>query len=216
MRSEFKSAAFWTTILFVVAWLIIPSLENKFFGKSVLLRFDPKFSKDYDCIFVEAYSQRSFAVPWLKRSTPIKYLRLRYTPLGEQQPYGIAFVDPKTLAFEAHPGFAQNPGQLSGKLNTSAIFDWMQSQPQSIKTDSHVTDAQNIYDAVIALAPNDLEHFTLLDKTSFSNFQIGHTSKLHHDLPVWPSLLALIGIWSNAYNRWNQNRKKYILINRNA
>ncbi len=196
--------AFLLTVLWLGAvGIIIPSLANIWMGRSSLVRFDPTVSTDYNCIFVEGHSQRSFAVPWMVRSTPIKHLRIRYTPIAGDQPYGIMFVEPNTLAFEAHSGFAKQPTQLSGRLDSPAIVgEWMRSQPRSVQASSHERDAQEIFDAIIHLSKRDLEHFTVPFDLSLSNFRLGHTSPANRDLPSWPLiLLVLIPIWLPALRR---------------
>ncbi len=184
-------------------WLVIPSLVNRRFGQSSLLRFDPKVSTDYKCIFVEGHSRPSFAIPWTIRSTPTDYFRIRYTPLAKDQPYGIMFVDPRTLAYEGHAGFAERPTHLSGRLDSPAIVrDWMRSQFQSAQAASHDGDAQEIYAAIVALAQRDLEHFTLADGVTLSHFQIGYASLTDHRRPSWPiTLMPLIPIWFGVYGR---------------
>lgn len=197
MNTRIKKALVLTVAWLGIVWIIMPSLANRYLGQCSLLRFDPKVSSDYNCIFVEGHSRASFAVPWSFRSTPIHYLRLRYTPNAERQPYGILFVDPKTLAFEAHAGFARKPTRLSGRLDSPIVIrDWMRSQPQSAQSDSHDLDAQEIYDAIVILAQKDLEHFTRPEEVSLSHFQIGHQSIPSKAPPVWPAtLVPVIGFW---------------------
>ncbi len=189
-------------------WLVIlPSLGNRWFGRSSMLRFDPKVSTDYNCIFVEGHSRPSFAVPWLSRSTPVDYLRIRYTPHADHQPYGIMFINPKTLAYDAHSGFAEWPTQLSGRLDSPVLVrDWMRSQTQSAQTPSHDGDAEEIYSAIVALSQAaDLEHFTLPATIPLSHFQIGHSSLADHHLPAWPiALMVLIPLWFGVFGRKKQ------------
>ncbi len=184
-------------------WFVLPSLGNRWDGQYSLLRFDPKVSTDYNCIFVEGHTRPSFAVPWLSRRTPVDYLRIRYTPHADQQPYGIMFIDPTTLAYEAHSGFADRPTQLSGRLDSPVLVrDWMRSQAQSSQAASHDGDAQELYSAIMALSQADLEHFTLPATITLSHFQIGHTSLTDHHCPSWPiTFMVLIPIWFRVFGR---------------
>jgi hypothetical protein len=190
-------------------WLVIPSLDYRWSGRSSRLRFDPKVSVDYNCIFVEGHSLPSFAVPWLSRSTPIDYLRIRYAPQDDGQPYGVMFVDPKTLAYSVHSGCVERPAQLSGRLDSpSLVRDWMRSQAKSAKAASHDGDAQEIYSAIVALSQLDLEHFTVPQRAELANFQIVHASRVSHLPPFWPStLFALIPFWIGAFQRKGSARQ---------
>ncbi len=155
---------------------------------------------------VEGRTFPSFAVPWLSRSTPIDSLRIRYTPHADHQPYGIMFIDPKTLAYEAHSGFAERPTHLSGRLDSSVLVrDWMRSQAQSAQAASHDGDAQEIYSAIVALSQADLEHFTLPASITLLHFQIGHSSLADHHLPSWPiTVMVLTPLWFGVFGRKTQ------------
>lgn len=189
-----------------IVWLVLPSLGNRWIGQSSMLRFDPIVSTDYNCIFVEGHTRPSFAVPWLSRSTPADYLRIRYTPHAGHQPYGIMFIDPKTLAYEPHSGFSEKPTHLAGRLDSSSLIrDWMRSQAQSAQAASHDGDAQEIYAAITELARADLEHFTLPASIALTHYRIGHTSLTDHHRPSWPiTLLILIPIWAGVFGRKTQ------------
>jgi len=203
MNAKIKTAILITMGWFAITWLVIPSLSNRWLGQSSLLRFDPKVSTDYNCIFVEGRTHPSFAVPWLSRTTLVDYFRLRYTPHAGHQPYGIMFIDPKTFAYESRSGCADRPTQLSGKLDSSGpIKDWMRSQDQSSQSASHDGDADEIYSAIVALSQTDLEHFTLPASITLSHFQIGHASLTDHHNPSWPTDLAiLMMIWLPVFDR---------------
>ncbi len=206
MKAKLKRAVLITMGWLAIMWLVIPSLGNRWTGQSSLLRFDPKVSTDYNCIFVEGQSLPSFAVPWMSLRTPVDYLRIRYTPHADHQPYGIMFINPKTLAYEAHSGFAKRPTQLSGRLDSSVLVrDWMRSQAQSAEAASHDGDAQEIYSAIVALSQADLERFTLPTSITLSHFQIGHASLADHHLPSWLiTVLVLIPLWFGVFGRKGQ------------
>ena len=211
MSARLKRIIVYTVIWLSFFWLALPSIFNRLFEPSSLIRLDPQFATDFNCIFIEGYGHPSFAVPWLVRSTPIQYLRIRYTPLGDHQPYGIMFVDPKTLAYEADAGFASTPTRLSGKLDSPSIIrDWMQSQPNSTKADNHKRDAQEIYDAILMLAQaKDLEHFTLPASMAHVSFQIGHTSLIKHQFRLWFSDIGtLIPIWLGFFAYKKSEKQK--------
>jgi hypothetical protein len=149
-----------------------------------MIRLDPQISKDYNCIFVEGHSAKGFTVPWLSRSTPAQYLRLRYTPNDEHQAYGIMFIDPQALAYEAHDCCAVAPAHLASQLSSpQPILDWMRSQPHSALASSHTNDANEIYKTICALKSSDLEHFTLPANFPLKNFVIGHQSLARRDGP---------------------------------
>ena len=203
MKAEFRKAVTFTALWLVAMWLLLPMLANLVFGEYSLLRFDPQVSKDYNCVFVEGYARKGLAVPWLRRSTPIKYFRLRYTPHDGKQPYGIMFVDPQSFAFEAHAEFAKKPTRLAGKLDSpSAIRDWMRSQPHSTNAASHDVDAREILAAMTTLANRDLEHFTLPGDFAMSNFRIGHARLPKRHPPLWTWwALPLVPLWIGVIAR---------------
>ncbi len=203
MRSKFAKALLFSMGWIAIAWIGIPAVANRWLGESSLLRFDPAVSTDYNCIFVEGHSAPSFSVPWLAKGTPSEYLRLRYTPHADKQPYGIMFIDPKTLTYEAHAGFASGPTRLSGKLDSPSIIrDWMRSQPHSAEAISHERDAQEILDAILVLSHRDLEEFTRPFGDQPSQFRIGHRSTPDRNHPSWSStFLVLICIWLGVFGR---------------
>jgi len=207
-KTKLRRALVLTLLWLAVFWVIVPSLANRYLGQSSLLRFDPTVSSDYNCIFIEGHSRDSFAVPWTMHSTAVEYLRIRYTPLAKRQHYGIMFVDSKTLAFEAHIGFAKSPSRLSRRLDSPNIVrDWMRSQPWSAQAASHDRDAREIYDAIVALAPADLEHFVLPAGTALSHFTIGHTAGPNRDTPSWNLLLILIPLWLGVFVRRREKKQ---------
>lgn len=206
MNSKLTRAVLITVCFLSLLWIVMPAFGNRWTGQSSLLRFDPKVSTDYNCIFVEGRTFPSFSVPWLKRSTPIDYLRIRYTSHADHQPYGILFVDPKTLAYEAHSGFADRPTHLSGRLDSPRLVrDWMRSQAQSAQAPSHDGDALEIYSALVALSATDLEHFTLPASVTLSHFEVGHSMLVDHRTPSWiqvvAALMALIPLWNGVFQR---------------
>lgn len=212
MKPSIKRRAAITVGWLAFMCIVVPSLVNGWMGDYSLLRFDPRVSSDYNCIFVEGKSRPSFAVPWLSRSTPIDYLRIRYTPNSERQPYGIMFVDPGTLAYEAHSGFAQRPTRMAGRLDSPVLVrDWMRSQAWSAQAPSHDGDALEIHSAILALSrASDLEHFELPANLRLSHFQIGaaHTSLPSRGLPRWPFIVSfLIPLWFRAYEQKGQSNQ---------
>jgi hypothetical protein len=201
MKAKIKRAGLITAAWLSVMLLLIPSLANRWNGQYSLVRLDPSLSTDYNCMFVEGHTHPSFAIPWLSRSTWPDYLRLRYTPLGDNQPYGIMFVDTKTFAYEAHSGFAKRPTHTSGRLDSPRrIRDWMRSQPHSAQAESHDGNAMEIYSAILALSQTDLEHFDLPAKTTLSHFQVGYTSPASRNRREWlTAFLALIPVWIGVF-----------------
>ena len=204
MNVKITIALLLTVGLFAFEWFIFPSLSNLKYGQDSMVRFDPKVSTDYDCINVEGYSKPRFTPRWLSRHTPVEYMRIRYTPHSDTQEYGIMFVDPRSMAYEAHAGFvASPPTRLAGRLDSPDIIrNWMQSQPQSSQASSHIADAQEIYDAVTVLAKSDLEDFTLPASSALSQFKIGFVSLPDKDHPHWASTLMLLFlIWIGVFSR---------------
>lgn len=157
-----------------------------------MVRFDPKLSKDYNCIFVEGHSAKGIAVRWLCRSTPIEFLRLRYTPNDEHQAYGIMFIDPRTMAFEAHDCCVAMPTHLGSRLTSPKLLAWLRSQPHSAEAASHTNDASEIFSTISALKPCDMEHFSLATNFPLHNFVIGHQSLADRGGPNLLTLSLLV------------------------
>ena len=172
---KIRSALLWISVWVALFWFLIPAAESWYFGRDSMIRFDPKISRDYNCIFVEGHSAKSFTVPWLSRSTPVQYIRLRYAPNDDKQEYGIMFVEPRTLAYEAHDCCAVAPVNPGGRLSSpQPILDWIRSQPHAALADSNTNDAAEIFNAINTLASCDLEHFTLQTNVPLQNFVISH------------------------------------------
>ena len=191
-----KGAILWTLVFITIIWFLLPAADNRYFGQSSLVRFDPQISTDYNCIYLEGYSARRFTVPWLTRSTPVSYLRFRYTPNDDDTPYGILFVDPRTFAYEAHAGWAAAPTRLTGRLDSpQPILDWIRSQPHSALAPSHTNDAREIYAALRQLAPRDLEHFSLATNAPLHNFTIGFQKLGKRDRPDFLQSMWIFWLW---------------------
>ncbi len=203
MKTNVRIAVITTAVYIVAAWVLLPAGASWLWGRSSLVRFDPKVSKDYNCIFVEGHIAKRFTVPWLSNHTPLDYLRIRYTPNDDKQQYGIMFIDPRTLAYEAHDYCAPSPLHLSGRLDSSApIFDWMRSQPHSTESLSHTNDSQEIFAAIRSLTSCDLEHFALPADFPLKNFANGHQALATSDKPNWGiSCLILLLVWIPVISR---------------
>ncbi len=197
MNASIRNGLLATIIWLVFFCIILPSNANRRSGQSSCLRLDPTISTNYQFIFIKGYSRPRFKVPWISRSTPVDYLTVRYTPdLRDQD--GILFIDPNTLAYEAHKDLAKSPTNMSGHLDSPApILDWMRTQP--VYWPEHVEDAQAIYDAVIALSHRDLEHFTLPEGTKLSHFKIGCSLLSDKHRPSFDDFPPLVLIWWAAY-----------------
>ena len=191
-----KVAILLTILWFGLMLLLRPAYFNHRRGQVSLLRFDPIISTNYNCVFVEARTRAKFAAPLLSRSTPADYFRIRYTPHDGQQQYGIMYIDPKTMAYEGHSGFAAGPTRLSGKLDSPLIIqDWMRSQARHGETASDADDARELYESIVDLSKVDLEHFTLSTNRPLTNFEVGHTA-LIQKRPKWHDLLLpFVLIW---------------------
>lgn len=196
MRGPVKIALCITIIYGVIAWIILPGAASRMCGNFSIVRLDPRFSKDYNCIFVEGHTADRFLIPWLCHSIPLDYLRIRYTPNDSQQDYGIMFIDPRTLAFESHNYCAKGPIHLAGRLGTSQpILDWMRSQPHSLIAPSHTNDAVEVFGVVQKLRLQDLEHFSLPAGYPTTNFVVGFQSIAKNEGPSISTCLPLVLIW---------------------
>ena len=206
MKTNVKIAVLISAIYIVTVGVLLPAGASWFLGRSSMVRFDPRISKDYNCIFVEGHISKRFAVSWLSRNTPLDCLRLRYTPNADSQQYGIMFIDPRTFAYEAHDCCVTSPVRLSSRLDSpEQILDWMRSQPQATQSPSHTNDAQEIFRAIRLLAPCDLEHFTLPPGFPLKNFTIGYQSIARRDGLGWVSVLVLLTIWIPVVSRKHPN-----------
>ncbi len=202
-----KAASIWTAGFIAIVWLLIPALASWHWGLSAKIRLDPQISEDYDSIFVEGETAKKFMVPWLSFHTPIEYLRLRYTPTNDDQPYGIMFIDPKSMAYEAASGYLATPSHLKGRLDSpQAILDWIRSQPGSAHTTSHTNDAQEIYNVIQTVASKDLEHFKLPTNFPLRNLDIGHQSQPKKNRPNLLSVLVLVVLWLPLIPSLNRSR----------
>jgi hypothetical protein len=194
-----------------IVWFLLPAWASWEWGLSSMIRLDPQVSKDYNCIYVEGYSYKAFKVHWLSHSTPADYIRIRYTPNGETQDYGIMFVDPRSFAYEAHTNFTRTPIHLSARLDSEKpVLDWIDSQPHSTQSPSHTNDAQEIYQVVRELTPKDLEHFTLPAGYKLNNFMIKYQFPVKRGGPDWLSctvlLVIVLQVVLNAQKRRTPNR----------
>lgn len=163
--------------LIVVLWILFPAISSLSYGLDSMIRLDPHKSKDYDSIFVEGRTRPRLMIPWLSRSTPVDYMRLRYTPNAAHQEYGIMFVDPHTLAYAAYDHCEASPAHLANRLvSAQPILDWINSQPHSIHSSSHVEDADEIYSVINTVRTNDLEHFRLPSNLKLQNYSTGFQS----------------------------------------
>ena len=139
---------------------------------------------------------------------PDQYLRLRYTPLCDDQCYGIMFIDPQTLAYEAHAGCATVPTNLTGRLDSpQIILNWMRSQPHAAQSASHTNDAQEIFNAIQVLAPLDLEHFSWPTNQALKNFTIGHQWLVKSDFPRITDISVLALLWLGEISRAKRRLK---------
>jgi hypothetical protein len=196
-----------SAIWIVSLWFVLPASFEWYGGRSSMVRFDPKISTDYNCIFVEAHSAKKFTVLWLARDRPGQYLRLRYTP-RDDEPYGIMFIDPQTMAFETHAGWASKPSHLAGKLDSpEVILNWMQSQPRSESQASHTNDARELFEAIRILAPQNLEKFALSTNCVLKNFTIGHQFPAKSDLPSWTGVVPLLLFWIAEVGKIRRQQK---------
>jgi hypothetical protein len=196
MKKSVRNVILFTAAYAVVACVLLPAGACWLWGRSSLIRLDPQVSRDYNCIFVEGHTRNVFAVPWLSRSTPLDYLRIRYTPHAEHQEYGIMFVDPKTMAFASFPFCAKWPSILHNRLDSpTPVLDWMRSQPASTQSVSHTNDASEVYAAIQALSQTDLEHFALPTGFALHGFVLGHHSIANDRNLRWWDGLPLVPIW---------------------
>jgi hypothetical protein len=208
MKQTMRNLLLLTLLWILTLWILLPAWESWHWGRDAMVRLDPKISNDYNCVFIEAHSAKRFGLTWLQREIPDAYMRLRYTPLSEKQCYGIVFVDPRTLACEAHIGCASAPANLAGRLSSpQTILDWMRSQPGSLVLASHTNDAREIFDAVNILAPRNLAEFALPANYPMKNFAVGYTSHLRNDAPRWTEASTLALLWVGAIERaWRRKR----------
>jgi len=208
MKKTIQHLLIFSGLWIVTLWFLLPAGASWYWGRYSLVRFDPQVSRDYNCIFVEGRAARRFGVTWFLPSTPVDYLRIRYTPRVENQAYGILFIDPRTRAYEAHAGGASQPTRLAGKFDSpQVILDWLRSQPNATQAPSHTNDARELFEAIGALGPRDLEHFNLATNYPLKNFVIGHQSLAKRDTPRWSEILALAVIWAGEIERARRKLK---------
>ena len=195
MTSNIRNGLLLIAAYLAIVWFLIPAWASWKWGLSSIIRFDPRISKDYNCIYLEGYSYKTFKIHWLSRSTPMDYVRLRYAPNGENQDYGIMFVDPRSFAYETHNSFVSVPTHLTERLDSpQPILDWMRSQPHSTQSPSHTNDAQEIFQVIRILAPKDLEHFKMATDYKLNNFVIKYQFPVKHGGPDLLSGLVLLVI----------------------
>ena len=195
MTSNIRNGLLLIAAYVAIVWFLLPAWASREWGISSMIRLDPRISKDYNCIYVEGYSYKDFKVHWLISSTPVDYIRVRYTPNGEIQDYGIMFIDPRSFAYEAHTNFARTPIHLSAQLDSAKpVLDWINSQPHSTQASSHTNDAEEIYQVIRELAPNDLEHFKLPPDYKFNNFTVKYQFPVKRGGPDWLSCTVLVVI----------------------
>jgi len=208
MKKTIQHLLIFTGLWIVTLWFLLPAGASWYWGRNSLVRFDPQVSRDYNCIFVEGHAARRFRVTWFSPSTPVDYLRIRYTPLAENQAYGTLFIDPRTLAYEAQAGWASQPVRLAGKFDSpQVILDWLRSQPNATQAPSHTNDARELFEAIGTLGTRDLEHFNLSTNYAMKNFVIGHQSLAKRDTPRWSEILALAAIWVGLVERARKKLK---------
>jgi hypothetical protein len=196
VEQRLKTALILSAIWIALVWYLFPALESRYFGHSSWIRFDPKKSNDYNCIYVEGHSARTFSPIWLTHKIPLKFLRIRYTPNNNQDDYGIMFVDPQAFTFEAHDRFASEPSHLAARLDSpSPILNWIRSQPHSLGLPSHTNDAEEIYEAIRLLASRDLMHFSLPTDFKTNSLSIGYSSLAKDDGPTISNNLPLVLFW---------------------
>jgi hypothetical protein len=128
--------------------------------------------------------------------------------LGNDQAYGLLFIDPHMLACAAHAGWSSDPSGLAGRLDSpQTILNWINSQPGAVPSAFRTNDAREFYEAICVLAPCNLEHFSMATSYSMKNFMVGFQSPAEHYTPNWTEVSALALIWIGEISRVRRGMK---------